>query len=93
MQSMYHVKKGDEIRVNSGNWKGANATVVAILKKKDRVVLEIPNMTPAQKDKVGKKTVKRTQQEQGKLIDRAISVHVSNVVLVKKFQREVNKDA
>ena len=35
----YHVKKGDKVVVNSGNFKGEEATIAAILTAKDRVVL------------------------------------------------------
>ena len=40
-QKHYHVKKNDKVQVISGGWKNKTAKVVAILKKKDRVVLEI----------------------------------------------------
>ncbi len=93
MKKLYHVKKGDTVRVNTGNWKGVTATVIAVLQKKDRLVLEISDMTPAQKAQLGKRTIKKTQQNPGQLVDRAVSVHVSNVNLVEKFQSEVNKDA
>ena len=77
----YHVKKGDKVVVNSGNFKGEEATISAILTKKDRVVLEI-NSIPQEKlaARLGKKTIKKSAANpKGGLVDRAVSVHVSNV--------------
>ncbi|MCF6174964.1 MAG: KOW motif-containing protein [Victivallaceae bacterium] len=83
MQKTYHVKKGDKVVVNTGSWKGETATVVAILKKKNRVVIEIAKMTPEKQDRLGKKTVSKTRQNpNGGMVERSVSVHVSNVAKV-----------
>ena len=75
--SKYHVKKGDKVVVNSGNFRGAEATVSAILPKKDRVVLALGAGTESH---LGKRTVKKSKANpNGGMIDRAVSVHVSNV--------------
>lgn len=82
MQNKYHVKNGDSVEVISGNWKGEEAKITAVLKQKDRVVLELANMTPDKQKRIGRKTVKSSpNNEQRGLIERAISVHVSNVKL------------
>ena len=74
----YHVKKGDKVVVNAGNYKGENATVKAIIAKTDRVVLELAGG----ETKLGKRTVKKSREyPNGGMIDRAVSVHVSNVAL------------
>jgi len=51
------------------------------LKKKDRVVLEIQGIAPEKlAERVGKRTLKKTQANpKGGLVDRSVSVHVSNV--------------
>ena len=73
----YHVKKGDEVIVNSGNFRGEKAKIIAVLTKKDRVVLEISGKSEV---KLGKRTVKKSKANpNGGMIDRAVSVHVSNV--------------
>jgi large subunit ribosomal protein L24 len=73
----YHVKKGDEVIVNSGIFRGEKAKIVAVLTKKDRVVIEL---TGKSETKLGKRTVKKSKANpNGGLIDRAVSVHVSNV--------------
>ena len=73
----YHVKKGDKVTVNSGNYRGAKATVAAILPQKDRVVLELAAGTPSN---MGKRTVRKSKANpNGGLVERSVSVHVSNV--------------
>ena len=73
----YHVKKGDKVVVNSGNFKGEEATIAAILTAKDRVVLSFTS----NKDRaIGKKTIKKSKLNQnGGMVERSVSVHVSNV--------------
>ena len=59
----------------------AAGKIIAVIKKTDRVVLEIQSV-PAEKlaERLGKKTVKKSQANpKGGLVDRAVSVHVSNV--------------
>ncbi len=83
MKKTYHVKKGDKVVVNTGSWKGETATVVAILKKKDRVVIEIAKMTPEKQERLGMKTLGKTRQNpNGGMVERSVSVHVSNVAKV-----------
>ena len=73
----YHVKKGDKVVVNAGNFKGEEATVAAILTKKDRVVLNLANGAAS---KLGKRTIRKSQTNpNGGLVERSVSVHVSNV--------------
>lgn len=80
----YHVKKGDKVVVNSGKWKGEEATISAVLTAKDRVVLELTNVTAKKRERFGKKTVKKSQANpNGGLVERSVSVHVSNVNPVK----------
>ena len=63
----YHVKKGDAVEVISGEWK--------------KEVLEMQDI-PQEKlaARLGKKTIKKSAANpKGGLVDRAVSVHVSNV--------------
>ena len=74
----YHVKKGDRVVVNTGVFKGEEATVTAILSKKDRVVLTLAK--PGAAASLGKRTIRKSQANpNGGLTERAVSVHVSNV--------------
>ncbi len=73
----YHVKKGDSVKVNAGNFKGENATIIAVLPAKDRVVLEFTDKKDRQ---LGKRTLKKSKTNpNGGMVERAVSVHVSNV--------------
>ena len=72
----YHVKKNDQVVVNSGNYRGEKATVVAVLTKNDRVVLKLDKGDA----KLGNRTIKKSKANpNGGLVERAVSVHVSNV--------------
>lgn len=85
----FHVKKGDKVVVNAGAWKKEEAKIVAVLTKKDRVVLELSNLTPQKRDLIGKRTVKKSKlHPEGGMVDRSVSVHVSNVTPVAGQQGE-----
>ena len=78
---IYHVKKGDVVEVLSGEWKKETGKITAVLKKKDRVVLEITSLSADKiENRIGMKTVKKTQANpRGGMVRRSVSVHVSNV--------------
>ena len=81
----YHVKKDDKVVVNSGTFRGEKATVVAVLTKNDRVVLKLDKGEA----NLGKRTVKKSKANpNGGLIERAVSVHVSNVNKVAEAKSE-----
>lgn len=81
----YHVKKGDKVVVNSGSWKGEEATIAAVLTKNDRVVLSFSDLSEEKRKRIGMRTVKKNQRngQPGGMIERTVSVHVSNVTKVK----------
>ncbi|MBN2641965.1 MAG: hypothetical protein JXR78_09940 [Victivallales bacterium] len=80
MSNKYHVKKGDKVVVNTGEWKNREAKILAILPKKDRVVLDIDGLTDEDRRRLGKRTIKKTQQNpNGGMVERNVSCHVSNV--------------
>ena len=73
----YHVKNGDKGLVNAGNYKSEEATILAVLTNKDRVVLEF---TSKKDREIGKRTIKKSKlNPNGGLVERSVSVHVSNV--------------
>ncbi|MDD3118194.1 MAG: hypothetical protein PHQ27_03365 [Victivallales bacterium] len=76
----YHVKKGDTVVVNTGEWKKREGKILAILSKKDRVVLEIAGLTDEDRARMGKRSIKKSQANpNGGMVERSVSVHVSNV--------------
>lgn len=69
-----HVKKGDTVVVITGKDKGKKGTVLRVLPKKNRVIVEGVNMVT--------KHVKPNQQnQQGGRIEQEAAIHVSNVML------------
>ncbi len=80
----FHVKKGDKVVVNAGNFTGAEATITAVLPAKERVVLELTKG----ESKLGKRTVKKSKANpNGGLVERAVSVAVSNVALTEECKK------
>ncbi len=88
----YHVKKGDQVVIISGNWKAAEGKITAVISKNDRVVVEVDRgkLSPQKQQKLESRvrTVRKSRQNpQGGLIERPVSVHVSNVKLLKKADK------
>ncbi len=80
-----HVKKGDRVLVITGKWKGEEARIRDVISSSSRVVLEISSLSPAKQSQIGRRTIKKSQDNpQGGLIERSVSVHVSNVKLLDK---------
>ena len=70
--SKLHVKKGDDVVVLAGKEKGKRGRILAVLTKKNRVVVEGVQM-------IKKHTRKSQQHPQGAIVEREGSVHISNV--------------
>ena len=87
--SKTHVKSGDKVTVITGKWKGEEAKVKTVLKDKDRVVLEMSGLSAEKKKQVGVRTLKKSQQNpNGGIVERAVSVHISNVKLKESKKAE-----
>lgn len=68
------IKKGDEVVVISGKFKGVKGKVLQARPSESRVVVEGVNRH--------KWHVKPTQEQPGHIVDREAPIHVSNVALV-----------
>ncbi|MEI6425574.1 MAG: KOW motif-containing protein [Lentisphaerota bacterium] len=89
----FSIKKGDVVEAISGKWKGEQGKVIAVLSKKQRVVLEMAGLSPEKLQEVGRRTVKKTPDNpKGGLIERAVSIHISSVKLKVKGEKESKKD-
>lgn len=67
------MKKGDEVVVISGASKGRRGRVIAVLPKKQRVIVEGAAIT--------KRHMRKSQQHpQGAIVEREGSIHLSNVM-------------
>src|SRR5438067_9196006 len=70
----FHVKKGDNVQVNTGVHRGATGKVLQILPKKQQVLIEGVRMI--------KKHQKKSQDNpQGAIVEREGPIHISNVKL------------
>jgi|TARA_R110000782_G_scaffold57258_11_gene119636 large subunit ribosomal protein L24 len=67
-----HVRKGDQVIVTSGDYKGQTGEVLDVITKTDRVLVKGIN--------VRTKHVKPTQlNPQGGIVTKEMSIHISNV--------------
>jgi large subunit ribosomal protein L24 len=82
----FHVKKGDEVVVIAGTEKGKRGKIIQVLREKERVIVEGVKMI--------KKHVKKNQQHQnGAIIEREGTVHVSNVMKAENFDARSSRRA
>lgn len=74
----FHVKRGDQVQVITGNHSGASGKVLAVLPKKQQVLIEGVRLI--------KKHVRKTQDNpQGAIVEREGPIHISNVRLTDKI--------
>jgi len=72
---MMKIIKNDTVKVVSGNHKGKVGRVLKVYPKTNRLIVEKINL-------IKRHTKPRSQQEQGGIIEKEASIHVSNVMLV-----------
>ena len=68
------IRKGDEVIVTSGRVKGKKGSVLKVLTDQDRVLVQGVHMV--------KRHQRQTQTEQGGIVEKEASIHVSNVALL-----------
>lgn|SRR5574344_1064036 len=68
------IKKGDEVIVISGKYKGVKGAVLTAMPKEDKVIVAGVNRV--------KKHIKPTQEQPGKIEEIEKPIHISNVALV-----------
>ena len=73
--SKLHIKKGDTVIVNAGNYKGQKGTVLKVLVDKQRAVVEGVNI-------VSKSTKPSAQNPQGGIVKMEAPIHLSNLNVV-----------
>ena len=83
MEKKFKIRKDDTVEVIAGKDKGKRGTVVRILSKKDAVIVSGVNI-------VKKAMKKRSQQDQGGIVEIEAPLNISNVgVVCKKCGRPV----
>jgi large subunit ribosomal protein L24 len=86
MQLRFHVKKGDEVQVISGNHRGARGKILQVLPKKQQVLIEGVRLI--------KKTVRKSQDNpNGAIVTREGPIHISNVQIVEAPRPKRTKKA
>jgi large subunit ribosomal protein L24 len=85
MQLRFHVKKGDEVQVISGNHRGARGKILQVLPKKQQVLIEGVRLI--------KKSVRKSQDNpNGAIVTREGPVHISNVKIVETKPKRTKKE-
>ncbi|MBV8813797.1 MAG: 50S ribosomal protein L24 [Verrucomicrobia bacterium] len=84
IQRRFHVKKGDEVQVISGNHRGATGKVLQVLSKKQQVLIEGVRLI--------KKSVRKSQDNpNGAIVTREGPIHISNVKIVEGRPKRAKK--
>lgn len=68
------IRKGDEVMVISGRDKGKKGNVLRVLRDEDRVIVQGVHMV--------KRHQRQSQTQQGGIVEKEGSIHVSNVALL-----------
>src|SRR5437868_7630617 len=77
----FHVKKGDNVEVISGNFRGSSGKILQVLPKKQRVLIEGVRII--------KKHLRKSQDNpSGKIAEREGPIHISNVRLIEKTEKK-----
>lgn len=75
MPNRLRLKKGDEVRVMAGKYRGAEGTILAVFPDRNRVVVENVN--------IAKKTQRPTQENpRGGIREVEMPIHASNVMVL-----------
>ena len=77
-----HVKKGDQVEVISGNFRGSSGRILAVFPRKQRVLVE--------GIRIIKKHLRKSQDNpSGKIAEREGPIHISNVKLIERGSKPV----
>ena len=79
MAQKYHIKRNDVVVVIAGAHKGKRGKVMSILPAKNRAIVEGVAM-------IKRHLKKSTDHPQGAIVEREGSVHVSNVMLLSRYE-------
>jgi large subunit ribosomal protein L24 len=79
-----HVKKGDQVEVISGNFRGSSGRVLGVFPGKQRVLVEGVRII--------KKHLRKSQDNpSGKIAEREGPIHISNVKLIEREKKTEKK--
>jgi large subunit ribosomal protein L24 len=72
---MMNIIKNDTVKVVSGNHKGKVGRVLKVFPKSNRIIVEKVNL-------IKRHTKRRSQTDQGGILEKEAPIHISNVMLV-----------
>ena len=75
MQEKLHIRKGDQVIVNTGEYKGKQGRVLDVIRDKKKAIVEGINM-------VSKHAKPNAKQPQGGILKKEAPIHISNLNLV-----------
>ncbi len=84
MQKKIHIRKGDQVMVNSGEYKGQKGRVLTVDRAKYRAIVEGVNL-------VSKHTKPNAASPQGGITKQEAPVHISNLNLVDPSSGEATR--
>jgi len=80
----HHVRKGDNVEVISGNFRGSRGKILQVLPKKNRVLIEGVRLI--------KKHLRKSQDNpSGSIAEREGPIHISNVKVVERSEKGTRK--
>src|SRR5438046_6668989 len=81
-----HVRKGDQVEVISGNFRGSSGKILAVYPRKQRVLVEGVRI-------IKKHLRKHQNNPSGKIAEREGPIHISNVKLIEREKKGERKNA
>src|SRR6056297_2649488 len=79
-----HIKKGDTVIINTGEYKGEQGRVLEVFKKQDKAIVEGANM-------ISKHTKPNSENPQGGIVKKEAPVHISNLMVVNPSSGEATR--
>jgi large subunit ribosomal protein L24 len=75
MQKKLHIRKGDTVFVNTGEYKGQQGRVLEVIRKTNKAIVEGINL-------VSRHTKPNAKNPQGGILKKEAPVHISNLMLI-----------
>ena len=83
-RAKFHVKKGDQVEVISGNFTGSSGKILEVIHRKQRVLVEGVRI-------IKKHLRKSEDNPNGKIAEREGPIHISNVKLIERATKTDKK--
>jgi large subunit ribosomal protein L24 len=83
-RAKFHVKKGDQVEVISGNFRGSSGKILEVIHRKQRVLVEGVRI-------IKKHLRKSEDNPSGKIAEREGPIHISNVKLIERATKTDKK--